>query len=62
MTREEHIERAAELREKAREELHLPYPSLGTGDPIEIASAQAFALLAIAETLAALLDNEGTWR
>lgn len=42
---------ADKLRELARDALGLPYPSLGTEDPVGIAKAQAYALLAIAEEL-----------
>lgn len=45
--------RADEYREKALDELGESYPGLGTSDPVRVAKAQAYALLAIAEELAA---------
>lgn len=43
-----------EHRTAAERALGIPYPSLGTTDPVAIAKAQAFALLAIAEELAVI--------
>lgn len=45
-----------ELTKKAYEALGETYPSLGTNDQAQVAKAQAFALLAIAEELAALRE------